>query len=189
MPRPKLHSDDTVLDAALSVLLAKGPSAFTLSDVADAVGLSRAALIQRFRDKANLHLKVMERLTQQTRDHFASADPAPGLGPLWDMLQDLIAGMGDGPGTEGYLLLMWADAQDDALRALAAERHALVLRAIQTRLPDHPHPPAPTALLLQAVIQGACMQWLIQPQGTLAGFMLDQTRSLLKVLYPDQTFA
>ena len=56
MPRPKLHSDEFILDTALGILLQKGPSAFTLSDVAEAVGISRAALIQRFKDKATLHL-------------------------------------------------------------------------------------------------------------------------------------
>ena len=56
MPRPKLHSDEFILDTALGILLQKGPSAFTLSDVVEAVGISRAALIQRFKDKATLHL-------------------------------------------------------------------------------------------------------------------------------------
>ena len=99
MPRPKLHSDEFILDTALGILLQKGPSAFTLSDVAEAVGISRAALIQRFKDKATLHLKVMERNTQEVRDYFAGASPEKGLDPLWAMLKDLIAGMGDGAGT------------------------------------------------------------------------------------------
>lgn len=85
MPRPKLHSDEFILDTALGILLQKGPSAFTLSDVAEAVGISRAALIQRFKDKATLHLKVMERNTQEVRDYFAGASPEKGLDPLWAM--------------------------------------------------------------------------------------------------------
>ena len=36
------------------------------------------------------------------------------------------AGMGDGAGTEGYLLLLWGDVQEPSLRALAAERNRLV---------------------------------------------------------------
>ncbi|MBK4217760.1 TetR/AcrR family transcriptional regulator [Paracoccus caeni] len=188
MPRPKLHSDETILDAALAVLLAKGPSAFTLSDVADAVGISRAALIQRFKDKANLHRQVMERLTQQTRDYFDKADPATGLEPLWSMLKDLIGGMGDGPGTEGYLLLLWADVHEPELRALAIERNDLVLQAIRQRLPDQPQPPQPTALLIQSVIQGACMQWLVEPRGSLTDFMIQRTAHVLKILYPEQDF-
>lgn len=189
MPRPKLHSDEFILDTALSVLLRKGPSAFTLSDVAEAVGISRAALIQRFKDKATLHHKVMERTTQEVRDYFAKADYQKGLDPLWAMLKDLIAGMGSGLGTEGYLLLLWADIQEPPLRALAAERNRLVLTAIQSRLPDKPHAPGPVAGLIQAVIQGACMRWLVEPKGELATFMAEQTREILTILYPGHRFS
>ena len=188
MARPKLHSDEFILNTALSVILQKGPSAFTLSDVAETVGISRAALIQRFKDKATLHRKVMERNTQEVRDYFANASPEKGLDPLWTMLKDLIAGMGSGEGTEGYLLLLWGDVQVPSLRTLAAERNRLVLQAIEARLPAAPCPSVHTAGLIQAVIQGACMQWLVEPEGELAAFMIERTRMLLVILYPDHVF-
>lgn len=189
MPRPKLHSDAAILDTAMGVLLRKGPSAFTLSDVAEAMGMSRAALIQRFTDKSTLHLRVMERMTQGVRDYFASAGSGKGLEPLWAMLKDLIAGMGSGAGTEGYLLLLWGDVQAPELRALAAERNELVLQAIQDRLPPGTAAPAETAALVQCVIQGACMQWLVTPQGDLSAFMTERTRQVLSLLFPDHAFA
>lgn len=188
MPRPKLHSDETILDSALTVLLRKGPSDFTLSEVAEAVGISRAALIQRFKDKATLHRTVMERSTQEVRDYFAQTGAERGLGPLWTMLKDLIAGMGDGTGTEGYLLLMWGDIQEPSLRILAEERNRLVIEAIAAHLPAALHPPEQTARLIQSVIQGSCMQWLVAPEGELAAFMTEQTRRLLAVLYPGEAF-
>lgn len=188
MPRPKLHSDEFILDTALGILLQKGPSAFTLSDVADAVGISRAALIQRFKDKATLHRKVMERNTQEVRDYFKGANPESGLDPLWTMLKNLIAGMGSGAGMEGYLLLLWGDVQEPSLRALAAERNRLVVKAIEVRLPAGPRPIQQTAQMIQTVIQGSCMQWLVEPEGELAAFMTEQTRALLSVLYPEHKF-
>ncbi len=188
MPRPKLHSDELILDTALGILLQKGPSAFTLSDVAEAVGISRAALIQRFKDKATLHQQVMERSTQEVRAYFASASAEKGLDPLWAMLKDLISGMGTGAGTEGYLLLLWGDIQEPSLRALAAERNRLVVKAIEERLPSGKHPSEQTASLVQTVIQGACMQWLVEPQGELAAFMMERTRMLLSILYPGHKF-
>ena len=188
MPRPKLHSDDTILAAAQKVLLTKGPSSFTLSDVANEVGISRAALIQRFTDKKTLHFKVMERSTQEVRDYFAAAPKEIGLDPLWAMLTDLIDGMGAGDDFAGYLLLEWNDVVDQELNRLARERNALVLTAIHERLPGEPHDPAIAALLIQSVIQGACMQWLIAKQGPLNTFVIDQTRRILSVLYPDHHF-
>ena len=86
-------------------------------------------------------LKVMERNTQEVRDYFAGASPEKGLDPLWAMLKDLIAGMGAGVGTEGYILLLWGDIQEPSLRTLAAERNRLVLKAIEARLPAGPRPP------------------------------------------------
>lgn len=188
MPRPKTHSDDEVLDAALAALLEKGPAAFTLADVAKGVGLSRAAVIQRFGDKASLHRKVAERLTQQVVDYFECTPFGPGLGPLWEMLKDLIAGMGGGDGTEGYLLMMWAEVRDPGLRELAARRNALVRRAIADRVPSGPHDAEATAALVQAVLQGACMQWLVEPQGLLADLMTRRTAQLMEVLYPGHRF-
>ncbi|WP_425033508.1 TetR/AcrR family transcriptional regulator [Pelagibacterium sp.] len=188
MPRPKLHSDDTILAAAQKVLLTKGPSSFTLTDVANEVGISRAALIQRFTDKKTLHFKVMERSTQEVRDYFASASRQTGLQPLWAMLIDLIDGMGTGDDFAGYLLLEWNDVVDDDLNALARERNRLVLVAIRDRLPASPHDRDMAASLIQSVIQGACMQWLIDKQGPLSTFVVDQTRHILSVLYPDHHF-
>ena len=134
------------------------------------------------------HRKVMERTTQEVRDYFAGASPEKGLDPLWAMLKDLIAGMGAGVGTEGYLLLLWGDIQEPSLRTLAAERNRLVLKAIEARLPAGPRPPEHTAGLIQTVIQGSCMQWLVEPEGELAAFMTKRTHMLLSVLYPDHVF-
>jgi TetR/AcrR family transcriptional regulator, macrolide resistance operon repressor len=186
MPRPKLHSDQTILEAAHRVLLEKGPSSFTLTDVANTVGISRAALIQRFKDKQTLHLKVMEHATQEVRDYFDAAPKDKGLGPLWAMLADLIDGVGAGDDFAGYLLIEWSDVTDPALNALAVERNHLVREAIRDRLPDGPHDREKAASLIQSVIQGSCMQWLVEKQGALNTFMLAQTRAIIETLYPGQ---
>jgi TetR/AcrR family transcriptional regulator, macrolide resistance operon repressor len=188
MPRPKLHSDESIIETAQGVLMRLGPSDFTLSQVANAVGISRAALIQRFTDKTTLHHKVMEQMTQEVRDYFAMVPATVGLEPLWAMLKDLIGGMGTGEDAAGYLLLYWGDTQDPRLRALALERNELVRLAIAKRLPPSPHAPEMASGLVQAVIQGSCMQWLIAPKGQLATFMTAQTRQVLAILYPDHAF-
>lgn len=84
--------------------------------------------------------------------------------------------------------LLWGDVQEPSLRALAAERNKLVLKAIEARLPGGPHPPQHTAGLIQTVIQGSCMQWLVEPEGELAAFMTKRTHMLLSILYPDHVF-
>lgn len=85
MPRPKLKSDDEVLEAATAVLKRCGPINFTLSEVANEVGLSRAALIQRFTNRDTLLVRMMERSVGQVRVHLDARDkafqpPSAGVG-------------------------------------------------------------------------------------------------------------
>ena len=79
MPRPKLVSDTDVLEATRRVMLRQG-AGFTLSDVAVEVGLSRAALIQRFDNKAGLAARLASHqligLQQLIADY-----PVPNKGP------------------------------------------------------------------------------------------------------------
>ncbi len=186
MARPKLVSDDEVLDATHAAMLRLGPDRFTLADVARDLGLSRAALIQRFGDKHALHVRAMERATDEVRAYFAAAPREAGIAALWLMLRDLIAGMGEGHGFSGYLLLLWADAGDPALNRLARERNLLVRAAIAERLPDD-GARAANAGLIQNVIQGATMRWLVERDGTLAAFVMSETRLALTRLYPGAT--
>jgi TetR/AcrR family macrolide resistance operon transcriptional repressor len=72
MPRPKLISDDQVLDATRKVMLRQGVAGFTLSDVAEEVGLSRAALIQRFDNRAGLEARVAAQGVEALRQLIAA---------------------------------------------------------------------------------------------------------------------
>ncbi len=185
MPRPKLVSDDQVLDATHAAMLRLGPDRFTLNDVAVAVGLSRAALVQRFTDKRRLHELTMERATQQVRDYFAAAPREVGLVPLWAMLSDLISGLGSGEEFSGYLLLAWGDLNDPTLNRLARERNELVRSGIRDRLPPGPDRDE-AARLVQSVIQGASMIWLVERPEGLADYVAAETRRVLERLYPGE---
>lgn len=84
MPRPKLKSDDEVLEAATAVLKRCGPIDFTLSGVAKEAGLSRATLIQRFTNRDTLLVRMMERGVAQVR-RYLDAMPL-GAGPQGGVL-------------------------------------------------------------------------------------------------------
>ncbi len=188
MPRPKLHSDVEILQKAKVVLLREGPVDFTLSDVAKAVGMSRAALIQRFQDKATIHRRIMEEMTEEVRAFFATSHAERDLQSLWVFLKDMIEGMDAEVGSEAYLLLFWGDIIDPHLRALALERNELVREAIEQRLPLRPHDPKRTSGMIQSVLQGGYMRWMVSREGDLSAFMRDEVRDILAVLYPDELF-
>jgi AcrR family transcriptional regulator len=56
VPRPRLISDEAVLDAVAMIVEHDGPGAVTFSRVAEHVGLAPATLVQRFRTKRGLLL-------------------------------------------------------------------------------------------------------------------------------------
>ncbi len=117
MPRPKLKSDDEVLEAATVVLKRCGPIEFTLSGVAKEVGLSRAALIQRFTNRDTLLVRMMERGVEQVR-HYLNAIPI-GAGPqgLWEFLQVLVRSMNTRNDFSVNYLISWYELQVPELRA------------------------------------------------------------------------
>ena len=56
MARPRLISDDTILDATRQVLAELGPAKLTLAAVGSRVGLAPSTLMQRFGSKRGLLL-------------------------------------------------------------------------------------------------------------------------------------
>lgn len=80
MARPKLVSDTDVLEATRRVMLRQGSERFTLSDVAAEVGLSRAALIQRFENKAGLASRLATHQLEGLQ-RLIAAYPVPNKGP------------------------------------------------------------------------------------------------------------
>ncbi|WMN44854.1 macrolide-binding transcriptional repressor MphR(A) [Escherichia coli] len=181
MPRPKLKSDDEVLEAATVVLKRCGPIEFTLSGVAKEVGLSRAALIQRFTNRDTLLVRMMERGVEQVR-HYLNAIPI-GAGPqgLWEFLQVLVRSMNTRNDFSVNYLISWYELQVPELRTLAIQRN----RAVVGSASDCPSAPAAAELLLHSVIAGATMQWAVDPDGELADHVLAQIAAILCLMFPE----
>lgn len=183
MPRPKLKSDDEVLEAATAVLKRYGPISFTLSEVANEVGLSRAALIQRFTNRDTLLVRMMERSVGQVRVHLDAMPAGAGPEGLWDFLQVLVRSMSTRYDFSVNFLISWYELQVPELRKLSIERSRSVVEGIRKRLP--PGAPAGAELLLHSVIAGATTQWATDPYGELADHVLAQIAAVLRLMFPD----
>lgn len=180
MPRPKLKSDDEVLEAATVVLKRCGPIEFTLSGVAKEVGLSRAALIQRFTNRDTLLVRMMERGVEQVR-HYLNAIPI-GAGPqgLWEFLQVLVRSMNTrNDFSVNYLI----SGTSSGCRSYA--RDPAEPRGGGGSASDCPGAPAAAELLLHSVIAGATMQWAVDPDGELADHVLAQIAAILCLMFPE----
>jgi len=173
MARRKTISDEIVLDAALRVMVVKGPSDFTLADVAAAAGIAPATLIQRFGDKHRLVVAAFAQDNEVFACALAAMAPGVGVGAIIAVFHLLSSGIDDVSVFADQLLWLRQDMRDPDLNRLARERFRLLREAIATRLPPLAVPPDIAARLVEAQWQGALNQWGIAPEGRLVDFVTD----------------
>jgi AcrR family transcriptional regulator len=178
MARTKTISDEAVLTAAATVMFAKGPSEFTLADVAKAAGIAPATLVQRFGDKHGLVVAAIAH-DNLAFDRFL-AELAPGSGAeavisiFTGMFSDVVEDVGH---FADQLLWLRQDMRDPDLNRLARERFAALRAAVAARMPPLPIPAEEAALLIEAHWQGVLVQWGIFRQGRLADFVTERLRA------------
>jgi AcrR family transcriptional regulator len=188
LPRPRSITDDQLLDAAGRVLLRRGASAFTIADVAAEAGIAPATVLQRYTSKYNLLLAYGRRATERAGRPFDQVEAA-GLSPLaalWQVLFALAEGLEQG--LDVGISLLAEDMRDPALREAAAA-HARVVEerlcgALARAMAAGELPPGDAAALartVQAIWNGALIQWGLRREGSLADWL---AASLVPVLGP-----
>lgn len=187
MPRPKLLSDDEVLDATRKVIRRRGPIQFTLADVAKEVGLARSTLIQRFESRNGLYRRVMERGTNRLQSELEALPRGTAPQDLWRFLRALVSVLKSERINE-YLLTVVEEMADPFLAKLARRRVRLVREAVGQRLPETMASRNEVARHLQAVMQGASMQWAVEREGELSHFVAAHLRTALALLFPGEVF-
>jgi AcrR family transcriptional regulator len=178
MTRTKTISDEAVLAAAATVMFAKGPSEFTLADIAKAAGIAPATLVQRFGDKHGL---VVAAIAQDNRafDRFlAELPPEVGAEAVIDVFARMFPGVGEDVASfADQLLWLRQDMRDPDLNRLARARFAALRTAVAARMPPLPIPAEQAAWLVEAQWQGVLVQWGIFREGALADFVAEQLRA------------
>ncbi|HEX3917696.1 MAG TPA: TetR/AcrR family transcriptional regulator [Caulobacteraceae bacterium] len=183
MARRKTISDEAVLDAAARVMFAKGPTGFTLADVARATGIAPATLVQRFGDKHGLVVAAMTRDNQTFSEELAALPPGRGAAAVIDIFRTFFPNVAEFTGNfADQLLWLRQDMSDPDLNRLARERFALLQAVISERLPPLPIPAAEAAQLVEAQWQGALLQWGIAHEGRLGDFVTRRLEAWFKLI-------
>lgn len=164
-------SDEEVLDATARVVARRGPLRFTLAEVADEVGVTASALVQRFDSKRALLLALVRRGVDDVDARFASAR-ATHDAPLDALHAALAAGAGtlrtraDAASAVAFLEL---DLRDDDFHALALDYFARFERGVRALLDEaaarRDLKGADVAALARAVevaYNGALIRWAIR---------------------------
>ena len=137
MPRPRLHSDASMLNAARAEFAANGFSAASMEQIATSAGTTKPTLYTRFGDKEALYERTIHERARALLDHlFASYDQAIQLS-VHEMIDTATRAyldfFADQP--EDFDLLFYPDRSRPAT-ALADEVLDAIISGI-TELVDH----------------------------------------------------
>ncbi len=181
MPRRKSISDEELLDRALPIMARAGPAGFTLADIAKAVGVAPATLLQRFGDKQTL----IERAFTQDNARFVvwlgTLPAGVGADIVIRIYSEATELFGEEPSLADHLLWLREDIRDPTLNRLSLQRFRLFRREIVKRLPPMRIPPDRVARLLDAQFHGAVVQWALEPRGRLTQFVAQSLKDWFRL--------
>lgn len=181
MARKKTISDDEVLDAALPVMVREGPAGFTLAKLAAEIGIAPATLIQRFKDKKTLILRVFERDNERFAEWVGAQPKGRGVDKVLALFSaDDMYGDGEEDFAD-HLLWLREDFRDPALNKLSRARFRMLRKAIAERMPRTLVSNEIGAQLLEAQWQGALNQWGFFREGRLSDYVLKSLRDWFRL--------
>jgi len=166
----------------MPAIFSRKPGEFTLTDVAAAVGLSPATLIQRFGSKQNLVVAALE-LTN--RANFASLDKLPPDRGAEAVIR-IFVDRTPGPEHEALLgdqLLWLRESMADArINAISRDYFVQFRRAVADRLPPLSVAAEEAVILVEAQWHGALTQWSIGREGHLRDYVERSLRNWFKLV-------
>ena len=179
MARQQSVSDDQILQAGMRVMVRRGHDAFTLSEVAGEVGLSRAAIILRFKGTHALKLRLTAHIVELFKESLRSL-PVSRSGDGLLQLVAFIGRMIASPGSlTAFMRTYHANIEDAALARLELQRADALRAAVAERLPEIAiaHDSAVTAFV--AHIGGTLMGWEVQSDKDASSYLVERTKEWL----------
>lgn len=189
MARPRLISDDTILDATRQVLAELGPTKLTLAAVGARVGLAPPTLMQRFGSKRGLLLASAARSPRMVLLAAAEAEArnTSPLATLRDFALSSVAHIKHREELGNGLGFVQLDVADPEFRAHALAHSAAIvdsctrlLAAAQEAGELKPEADVPAlARLCLVCFNGSLQVWAVNGWGSLTDFLRDQLDQLL----------
>jgi AcrR family transcriptional regulator len=193
--RPRLISDDTILDATRQVLAELGPAKLTLAAVGARVGLAPPTLMQRFGSKRGLLLASAARspvMVLRAVEEAEARNSSP-MAALRDFALSSIAHIKHREELGNGLGFVQLDVADPEFRAHALAHSAAIvdssarlLAAAQLAGELKPDVDVPALARLTLVcFNGALQVWAVNGWGSLTEFLRDQLDMLLSPYLPE----
>ncbi len=182
MARPQTVSDEEILLAARRVISSSGYDRFTLSEVAKAVGLSRAAIILRFKSTHALKIALIKHMTamfQDVLDRLPVFRSGDGLLVLVGFIGEVIA---ERDRLAGFMQSVQSDLNDAELLALEVKRVEVLRKAISDRMPEVGIDHQSAVIAFDANLGGSIMQWQVEKEVSAFDFLVERTRAWLSLV-------
>jgi AcrR family transcriptional regulator len=187
--RPRLISDDAILDATRQVLAELGPAKLTLAAVGARVGLAPPTLMQRFGNKRGLLLASAARsplMVLRAVEEAEARNTSP-LATLRDFALSSVAHIKHREELGNGLGFVQLDVGDPEFRehalahsAAIVDSSARLLQAAQVAGELKPEADVPALARLTLVcFNGALQVWAVNGWGSLTDFLRDQLDLLL----------
>lgn len=179
MGRPFTATDEEILNAAGRVIALRGPEGFSIAEVAADVGLSRAAIILRFKSTQALKVTLLNRLVAK----FGAALQALPQTPSGDSVLRLGAFLGGYIRSRESLVSFFSTytthLKDPELLKLERHRGQLLRDAIARVMPEVAIDHSSAVDAFAAHLSGTIMAWLGSDDEDSRRYLLMRTRDWL----------
>jgi TetR/AcrR family macrolide resistance operon transcriptional repressor len=182
MGRPFTASDAEILDAARTVISRRGPDAFSIAEVASEVGLSRAAIILRFKSTHALKVASLENMVRQFAAILEALPQTPGGDNLLRVAAFIGGHMGSRESSVRFFANLYgSNVQDRELLELERQRGAALDAAIAKVMPETPLTRGSAVLAFRAHLTGTITAWLTTDDTDSRRYLVMRTAEWLRL--------
>ncbi len=135
--RPRAFDVDEALDRALEVFWSNGYEGASLSDLTDAMGITRPSLYAAFGNKEELFRKALDRYGERASSVLATLEMTSARDAIEAFLTQSVGGQCDQERSRGCLLVQGAlscSEESEHVRRELASRRRLIEQSIRQRL-------------------------------------------------------
>lgn len=179
MARPLSVTDEEILGAAEKVMAARGPSGFSMSEVAREVSLSRSAVSLRFPAlKQDVFRIATERFAQEIGSwHYAVG--AAGLLEIATRIGRMVSGRS---GFARFMLRFSENLEDPVGQELEIARGQILRDAVAQAMPPMRVTKQSAVDGFMAHISGSLLAWRATPDGDAEKFLRERTEIWLEMV-------
>ncbi len=159
MARPLSATDDDIINAAYQLVRHAGYDGLTISQLAREVGLTRAAITQRFGSAENLKSIVCRKKAEQLEAAVAELRATPGEEGLIEFAEFLGRMIGSRQNLSSFLQGYHDGIGEDVRLALEERRGQALRQAIARVMPPCAVAPEVAADLFMAFMSGSMLAW------------------------------